>query len=187
VSSLLPDEEKPKFSVTEFEVMPESYGGYELWEGQVVKKRIGTVLRSYICSRIMHAYYRFDPNKRIGEMLSGVNFYLNEFCSPAPDILFWKVERIPASDVPTAPRPDLAIEVVAGERGLEELTHRAKAYAKGGLAVVWVIQPSAKVATVYRHGQTEIETIWMGDYLDGEAVIPGFKVELARLFSEDEE
>jgi Uma2 family endonuclease len=50
---------------------------------------------------------------------------------------------------------------------------------------VWVIQPNKQIVAVFRQGQAEPETIQPDGELDGEDVIPGFKLSLKVLFEDE--
>jgi Uma2 family endonuclease len=56
-------------------------------------------------------------------------------------------------------------------------------YFAHGCRLAWVINPAEKTALIYR-GPTADRLLKTGDTLDGEDVVPGFRLPLAELFAE---
>ena len=54
-------------------------------------------------------------------------------------------------------------------------------YLRGGVRLVWILDPEKRQATVHRQG-VEVRTIAEGEELDGEDVVPGFRCALRDLF-----
>jgi Uma2 family endonuclease len=48
--------------------------------------------------------------------------------------------------------------------------------------LVWLISPLSKVVYVYHPNQAKPETLGINDELDGEDIIPGFKLKVSALF-----
>ena len=53
-------------------------------------------------------------------------------------------------------------------------------YLRGGVRLVWIIDPEKREATVHRQG-VEGRTVTAGEELDGEDVVPGFRCVLGDL------
>jgi Uma2 family endonuclease len=175
-------------SIAEFEKMPESYGRFELLDGEVREKPVPRFRHSNIAGLLIEAYFQFDPKKKTGVMRQEVSIRIREYYSPAPDLSFWYAHRRPSSSADeTAPRPDLAIEIQSPKQALKDLRGKAGEYIKAGVLMVWIIQPEKRAVIVYRPGQAEPETIRAGGELDATPVIPGFKIKLADLFEFEEE
>ena len=104
----------------------------------------------------------------------------------SPDVAFVTKKRMP----PARSRgyfpgpPDLAVEIRSPgdrRRGLHE---RALSWLRHGARMVWVIDPIAANATVYRSKEDVREIGEDGDLL-GEDVVPGFRVSLRDLLADD--
>jgi Uma2 family endonuclease len=80
------------------------------------------------------------------------------------------------SDVP----PDLAIEVVSPEDRVRDVYDRIGEYLQVGVPLVWVVDPEQRAAAVYR-SVTDVRRVGSEDFLDGEAVVPGFRCRLAEV------
>jgi Uma2 family endonuclease len=77
--------------------------------------------------------------------------------------------------------PDLAIEIVSPKDTPEQVQEKVAEYLRFGVRLVWVVDPRRREVRVYRPGEAA-ETVSAGGELDGEAVIPGFRAPLARLW-----
>jgi Uma2 family endonuclease len=99
----------------------------------------------------------------------------------APDISFWRKERLP--EVPEGyieVPPDLAIEVVSPGDHFSRIQKRVRHFLKQGVRLVWVVDPEDRSVTVYRSPQQAI-SLEETDTLTGEDVLPGFACRVAEL------
>jgi len=106
----------------------------------------------------------------------------------APDVAFVRAERVPAPGDPAAVRflrlaPDLVAEVASPDQYRPEMADKAKLYLASGVRLVWMIWLNTKTADVWRPGSdAPVQTLALGDALDGMDVVPGFRYPLADLF-----
>ena len=103
----------------------------------------------------------------------------------APDVAFTRAARIPPgafSQKFWTVAPDLAVEVLSPGNTRDEMTEEIADYLSAGVAMVVVVSPRNKTVEVHRAGK-EIVTLRDADTLDGADVIPGFKLNLTRLFA----
>ena len=101
----------------------------------------------------------------------------------APDVAFVQTSRVPTADavgfLPIA--PDLAVEVLSpGDRPGETLA-KVGDWLAAGARLIWVVDPERRQAHVYRADGTEA-IMREADDLDGEAVLPGFVLNLGAIF-----
>ena len=87
-------------------------------------------------------------------------------------------EPRPQDHLPLA--PDLAVEITLPESG-EELARKIERWLRGGSRAVWVLDPERWQVTCYRPGEAP-RVLGVGDSLDGGEVVPGFRIEVARVF-----
>ena len=105
-----------------------------------------------------------------------------------PDVAFESRARAAQAPLSTyAPfMPDLAVEVVSPSQTLEEVRRKAAVYLRHGTVMVWIIDPERQEAeswTAADDGTARSEIIHSDGELKGGAVLPGFTLPLARLFS----
>jgi Uma2 family endonuclease len=103
----------------------------------------------------------------------------------APDIGFVRREHLPApadlrkfGQVP----PDLAVEVVSPTDRPRAVAEKIAIYLATGVPLVWVIDPDTRSATVHRPGREPLARSVEG-VLDGEEIVPGFRIRLADVFA----
>lgn len=107
----------------------------------------------------------------------------------APDIGFIAARRIPSQlpegYVPFA--PDLAVEVVSPGNTDEEINLKVELYLRYGTRLVWVVYPKQQKIHVFRPTDSGNEGsfafLGLEDTLEGEGVLPGFKLALRDLFT----
>ena len=103
----------------------------------------------------------------------------------APDVGFVTKSRLPA-DISTLVgffpgAPDLAVEVVSPGDTYGEVETKVARYLDAGTQLVWIVRPKQKRVEVHRaDGNSEL--LSLGDTLDGERVVPGFELAIARIF-----
>lgn len=87
---------------------------------------------------------------------------------------------LPEGYFPTA--PDIAVETASPGNSSEELLTKVDEYIKAGSLLVWVLNPKRRMAFVYRPNDV-ISVLRETDALDGEDVLPNFRLPLAELFA----
>ncbi|MBX9583703.1 MAG: Uma2 family endonuclease [Gemmataceae bacterium] len=80
--------------------------------------------------------------------------------------------------------PTLAIEIQSPSNTLEELLSKLALYRDAGVRAVWVLNPYLRTAAIHRPGQPSV-TLNETQELAGDPELPGFRVPVARLFSDD--
>jgi Uma2 family endonuclease len=103
----------------------------------------------------------------------------------APDVGFVAQDRIPSTGRPRGfwpGAPDLAVEVVSPSDTLEEVEAKVDDWLTAGTRLVWVANPRRRTVTVYR-SLTDVAILTINDVLDGQDVVPGFRINVATIFS----
>ena len=171
-----------RYTVEEFATMPESEGRFELIDGKLVEKPVAKYDHNRIVRLTMRAYDQFDPNEEKGEIVQNTSFRLSGDTAPEPDISFYTFARRLKRGTPMATTPDLAIEVQSLDQSLPSLRKKIGGYMRGGVKLSWLIIPSKKLVEIYRPGQAHPDILGIDDTLDGEDIIPGFRLPIADLF-----
>jgi len=78
--------------------------------------------------------------------------------------------------------PDLAVEILSPGNTVAEMEGKIEEYFANSGRLVWVISPTQHYILVYHSAQEPERLLKMNDTLDGEMVIPGFKLPVADLF-----
>jgi Uma2 family endonuclease len=101
----------------------------------------------------------------------------------APDVAFVAAERLVVGPMPgfAEMAPDLVVEVVSPSDRATEVASKAAMWIDAGVRLVWVVDPQARLAAVHHPGG--LVTVLREDgALDGEDVLPGFRLPLGSLF-----
>lgn len=103
-----------------------------------------------------------------------------------PDVSFIAMSRLadgmaPRARVP-AMAPDLAVEVLSEGNTPEEIRQKLSEYFQSGTRLAWVIDPPTRTVSVYRRPGAATVVLCEFDSLDGEDVVPGFKLLVSELF-----
>lgn len=107
----------------------------------------------------------------------------------APDIAFVSNERLAGLGrvrgyFPGA--PDLAVEVISPHDLYTEVEEKIAEWLEHGTRMVCVVNPRRRSVAVHRPGQP-VRTLGMDDVLDGEDVVPGWRLSVRDLFAAVEE
>jgi Uma2 family endonuclease len=102
----------------------------------------------------------------------------------APDVAFVSADRMPTAAVPGFAElaPDLVVEVVSPSDRASDVAAKAAMWLDAGVRLVWVVDPQARLAAAHHPGG--LVTVLREDgVLDGEDVLPGFRLRLSSLFA----
>jgi Uma2 family endonuclease len=182
------------YTVEEFELLPEFGNRYDLLDGRLVKRPVPGGEHSYIIDIIRDAIKFFDPKHQLGYSLQETSVRLGPKNAPTPDISYWKAERQVKITAKAGPRPDLAVEVhspsdLQSAGALASAMLKVEKLIEGGVPIVWVVYPNRRTVEVYHAGRPyqsgPAHILSLADSLDGEDVIPGFKLAVAALFEKE--
>jgi Uma2 family endonuclease len=101
-----------------------------------------------------------------------------------PDISFIGIARLPPDRIPEEfipGAPDLAVEILSPGDRWSEVEEKVADYLAGGVRLVWLVD-SRERRVVVRYPDRPPTIIAADAELDGEEVVPGFKLALAELF-----
>lgn len=142
-----------------------------------------------LASLIAHFLWTYVLERELGQVTTETGYHppYSRRTLLGPDVAFVHRERapqpFPSRSVPVM--PDLAVEVLSPSNTLPELRRKAEVYLRHGTALFWLVIPENKSVEVWRldDEKTTSETVGPGGALDGESVLPGFRLELDALFS----
>lgn len=126
----------------------------------------------------------------IGEVTGEVGFHPPEtrYTAMLPDVAYQSFKKLP--DPPpegyVPEMPDLAVEIQSPSDTLSKMRHKAQAYLENGTALVWLVQPKRQGVEVCRlseSGELQSRFIGIGETLSGEDVLPGFELEVSKIFA----
>jgi len=174
---------------TDEELMALPKDGYkrELLHGDIIMSPAGSE-HGMICVRIAFALETHVRRHKIGMVFdSSTGFRLTPDDLLSPDAAFVTLARLAA--LPRVPRgffpgaPDLVVEVLSPSDTLDGVHEKMARYFAHGARLAWIINPAERNALVYRSPEAD-RLLRATDTLDGEDVLPGFRLPLAELFAE---
>ncbi len=168
--------------------LPDDGNQYELVRG----KRIcmgGTPARpAIVAANIGTLINVFVRQHRLG-VCGGADFGFLLASNPdtvrVPDFAFVRAERVPAAGIPDGfwqGAPDLAIEVFSPSNRFTDVLEKVYEYLAAGARLVWVVEPEARKAMVFRPGAAPPLVLGEDGVLDGEDVLPGFTLPLREVW-----
>jgi Uma2 family endonuclease len=105
----------------------------------------------------------------------------------SPDISFIRRDRLPVTkaegDRFFRGAPDIVVEIQSPWDRESRLHEKAEDYFLSGARLLWVVDPEDKTIRVYRSPSAP-SLLTENDVLDGEDVLPGFRLPLSELFGE---
>ncbi len=152
------------------------------------------------------------PGRRHGLLATEISFYLRLFLDThdigevtiesgyysaddrhtllGPDVAFLRYDRMPQppTEKYVSVMPDLAVEIRSPFDTLSKARRKAEVYLRRGTTLVWIVLPKQEGVEVWRlddSGHLRSEFLGMDDKLSGEAILPGFELEISLLFPRD--
>ena len=165
--------------------LPRDGRKYELVDGAIHVSPAGA-RHGQVCVRLAIKLGSFVADKKLGHVLdSSTGFRLPSGNVRSPDLSFVEAGRFADERPPqgfAALAPDLAIEVLSPEDSKRAVLDKIGEYLEAGTRLVWVLDPQAGQAAVYR-SLTSIRELGIDDMLDGEDVVPTFRCALRELLA----
>jgi Uma2 family endonuclease len=128
----------------------------------------------------------FVISRKLGRLYADTGFILfpDRDTTLFPDIAFVRTEKIPSLEREEKFLrlvPDLAMEIVSPTDYPKLLDEKLSAYMDARTPGVWRFYPRARSIRVFRPGK-EMVILGPEDILDGEDILPGFRIRVADLF-----
>jgi Uma2 family endonuclease len=102
----------------------------------------------------------------------------------APDVGFVAMHRLPRGGLPDRffpGAPDLAVEVLSPSDTIFEVEEKVADWIAAGTQLVWMINPRQRTVTV-RRADGSVTVLRQGQVLEGQQVVPGFRIAVEDLF-----
>ncbi len=178
-----------KFTADELLTMPDG-DQYELVDGEL-RETAMSLESSHIAIVVAYRLCSFLEAHPLGRVFGEAATYR---CFPddadqvrKPDVSFIRHGRITPDQFEHGHctiAPDLAVEVMSPNDLYQELMRKLEDYFSAGIPLIWVVEPSARMVTVYEDAGRRTQLLRMGQELTGGDVLPGFVLPLAQLFPE---
>jgi Uma2 family endonuclease len=161
---------------------------YEVVDGEIQENPPMGARESILASFLQELIGPIARSNRLGRVVTETLFLLDRTrnLKRRPDLALVSVKRWPLERaVPETEAwdvvPDLAVEVISKSNAAATVAVKIDEYFSAGVRRVWVIYPGTKKIYVY-DSATRVRVLQLGDELDGEDVIPGFRIAVSSLF-----
>lgn len=160
----------------------------ELIDGKLVERPTMGQKSDALAARVLRILGQFVEERALG-LTNGAQGSYQVFPDDPrkvriPDVSFTRRDRLP----PEGPAeghgrvaPDLVIEVISPNDNASELEEKIEDFLSAGVPLIWVLDPDSKTIRVHRASGVDAR-LRVGDVLEGEDVIPNFRIEVRRLF-----
>jgi Uma2 family endonuclease len=167
---------------------PEPEFLFEVVDDFVVRKTVGA-REIRIANILNNLLMRVVAKKRVGAVYVELGYELpnTNRARRKPDVSVLSFDRWPADRefppgdfIPAA--PDLAVEVISPHEKVRTTTRKLREYFRGGVRVVWLVQPEVEQVHVYTSIK-DVSILTRDEVLTGDPVVPGFRLTVADLFA----
>lgn len=162
----------------------------EMVDRTLVEKAMGW-RESFLAGVLLYWLHGYLDDNRLG-VATGPDGMTRLFGDTvrAPDVAFVAWDRLPDGRIPVEPIPDVVpnfvIEVLSASNTYGEMSRKRREFFHAGVELMWLVDPSDYSVTVYRDAN-EYQIYRDGGTLSGEAVLPGWKVDIGELFDKLEQ
>ena len=174
-----------RWTAEELEQLPNDEFRYALIKGELIRMPRPKFLHGRIVLAVGAPLFQFVAEHDLGVVSDQSGFILEREPDTllGPDLAFVRSDRVPA-DENAYPMlaPDLVVEVASPSQTGPSIEEMASLYLKAGVRLVWIVDPIRRAVRVRRAGGTE-SLLTEQDELDGEDLLPGFRLSVARLFA----
>ncbi|MGE0451929.1 MAG: Uma2 family endonuclease [Vicinamibacteria bacterium] len=163
---------------------PQDGNKYELVDGQIRMSPAGA-RHGQVCVNLSVRLGSFVSERGLGFVFdSSTGFRLPNGNVRLPDLAYvargrFEGDRVPEDFSPIP--PDLAVEVLSPSDRPRAVLDKVGEHLGYGVRLIWVIDPAARRATIYR-SLSDVTTIAEDGMLDGETILPGFRCRLGEIF-----
>ena len=164
---------------------------FEIIEGEIVRMIPVGEWHGFGSNRIGRLLDEYVERTKAGIVTTETGYYdsQDEETMLAPDVAFRRTAQPANPDadsfVPTM--PDLAVEVKSTGDSYSQMRRKAGLYLDRGTSIVWLVYPERReveVCTLDEDGEIAYETVGADGELSGGDALPGFTLDLSRVFTQ---
>jgi Uma2 family endonuclease len=162
-------------------------GKLELVDGILVEKPPMGLFQSVMATILAGEIRAYLKHDNIGLVSTGRDSFikLKRGLIRVPDLVFVRWDRVPERETPEEPCPaliaDLVVEVLSPSNRRKEMERKRRDFFDRGTKLFWIVDPRKQTVTVY-HGINDGDVLGLDDEVDGEDVLPGFRLSIRTWF-----
>ena len=138
-----------------------------------------------------HFLIQFVKESGLGGFVDGLDAPYRLFAAHIryPDVSYVSNERVPSPEAINEPiaawAPNLAVEVISPGNTAREMDDKLRLFFESGVELVWYVYPQRRDVHVFdQYGEPRV--LGESDELDGEGILPGFRLSIRQWFDEAE-
>lgn len=160
---------------------------YELSGGELIVTPSANYYHNEIRDEFNARLRVFVKSRKLGGVISEMDFKLVGETVRRPDVAFIRAERLRGVDlekVPLPVAPDLVIEIVSKNDRADDLLLKVSQYLAAGTQAVWLLYPNTRLAYRYTPGklEPEVRSVDAGQTFEEPGLLPGFSITLNKIF-----
>ena len=159
---------------------------YYLIDGELCIKMAPSELHGEVASEIARHLGNYAIPRGLGRVGNEVGFHPpgDRGTALLPDVSFISKARMTKRALSTyvPAMPDLAVEVISPSQSWAQVRRKAETCLRHGSQMVWLIDPQAQSAEIWRRGTERREVIEGDGELSGNDILPGFRLPLRKIF-----
>ncbi len=165
--------------------LPDDGYVYELVKGELTMSQAGFA-HGVIMGRLFVPLGAYVEEQGLGVVVgASTGFWMKSQNSRSPDIGFVDKARLRGPQPEQKffqGAPDLAVEIISPNDVWNRVLEKIAELFANGTRLAWVISPTNQTILVFHSWQPD-RILKVGDLLDGEQVVPGFSLPVAKLFA----
>lgn len=167
--------------------LPDRSGHCELVKGELREIAPAGFDHGSVTGRLTIRLGQHVLDNRLGEVLAAETGFVvarDPDLVRAPDIAFVSRDRIPKGSRPTSfwsGAPDLAVETMSPSDTVLDVDEKVQEWLVAGMRLVWVLNPRQCSVKIFR-SNSSVQMLKGNEMLDGEDVVPGFRISVAEIF-----
>ncbi|MEB3148845.1 MAG: Uma2 family endonuclease [Sphaerospermopsis sp.] len=138
-------------------------------------------------SNINSQIWFWNEQNQLGEVFdSSTGFTLPSGADPSPDVSWVEKSRWDALSKQEKEKfiplcPDFVIEIMSPSDNLKKLQNKMQEYIENGCRLGWLINRKKQEVEIYRPGK-EVEVLKLPQTISGEDILPGFVLNLQKIW-----
>ena len=174
------------WTIEDLEAMEDNGARFELLRDELIEMPVPKLEHGVLVGRLMRAFSDFVEEFDLGFVVNNCAFGLRREPDSLliPDVAYISTERMPPGntnwELYLGP-PDAAVEVVSPSDSAPDVHDKILELLESGVRVVIAVWPQSRTISVHRPGGATRE-FRIGDVLEIDDVLPGFRFSVADLF-----
>ncbi len=174
-----------KYTVADTQAPAPVGDNYELINGVWIEMPGQSGIHSRIITKLARYIDTYASVGKLGQTFSQGPVALTTNNEPRPDVSFVAAGKLPDYfSGPISVLPDLVIEVNSPSDTTEGIHDKLIMYREAGVPLIWSVFMLDKYVLVHRLNDLNIQLLNLNDELNGEDVIPGFKLKVSTIFEQ---